>query len=196
MTKFVVSGCLSRQEVKVLEKDVDHYKQNVVDAMLKNSTHGSYKDTNIRSCKLCGIDFLRYPNTINILQSLLIENYKPIYGSLNYSLISELQYLEYTTGDFFKRHNDVINADNDQRRVLTMSVNLSDPQDYEGGQLIVYNNGSRYALEKTKGSFIIIPAFMEHEAKVVTSGKRKVLICWLNNNISLLQQFRSDFDTI
>lgn len=179
----------------MLERDADRYKQNVVDAMLTSSKYGSFKDTNIRSCQICGIDFVRYPNTINILQSVLIENYKSIYSPLNYSSISELQYIEYIKGDFFKRHSDVVHSDAEDRRVLTMSINLSEPDEYEGGELVVYDkDGSKHVLSKTKGSFIIIPAFMDHEAKIVTSGKRKVLICWLNNNVSLLNKFKTDFN--
>lgn len=179
----------------MLERDAARYKQNIVDAMLTSSKYGSFKDTSIRSCQICGVDFVRYPNTINILQSVLIESYKSIYSPLNYSLISELQYIEYVKGDFFKRHNDVVRSDTRERRVLTMSINLSDADEYEGGELVVYNkDGSECVLSKTKGSFIIIPAFMDHEAKIVTSGKRKVLICWLNNDLTLLDKFKSDFN--
>jgi len=194
MTNFVSNGCLSQREINILERDISKYENNVHDATIVNSK-GSYKDENIRSCKVRGINFESYPSTLNILQSNMIENYKPIYPKLDYSKISELQYIQYVTGDFFRRHKDVINNGTDQRRVLTMSVNMSDPDEYEGGELVVYSKqSSEYVLDKTKGSFLIIPAFMEHEARKVTSGKRKVLICWLNNSFQLLNKFRSDFD--
>ena len=64
-----------------------------------------------------------------------------------------------------------------ETRKLSMTVQLSDPETYEGGEFYVADKKFCPA----KGSAIIFPSnFMfPHEAKTVTSGTRWSIITWL-----------------
>lgn len=152
-------------------------------------------DDDVRKCKVYFPKHERFPITTNILHSLLIENYYTIYKHLDFSKLSSFQYVSYKKGEFFKKHNDVVQNNGDVFRALTMSINLSDPTEYSGGSLVVYNEKDEIicSLEKEVGSFIIIPAFLNHEAQVVEDGKREAIVTWLHCNMNQLNQFRYDY---
>jgi len=66
-------------------------------------------------------------------------------------------------------------------RKLTIIVQLSDPQDYEGGVFEIQNFGAtkKQLFEmKKKGSVIVFPSFLEHRVTPVTKGKRLSLTGW------------------
>ena len=71
-------------------------------------------------------------------------------------------------------------------RKISMTVNLNNPQDYEGGNLKFdlgpHFKGERFKVfddMRTQGSVIIFPSFMYHCVTPVTSGTRYSLVLWL-----------------
>ena len=71
-------------------------------------------------------------------------------------------------------------------RKISMTVNLNNPQDYEGGNLKFdlgpHFKGERFKVfddMRTQGSVIIFPSFMYHCVTPVTSGTRFSLVLWL-----------------
>lgn len=81
----------------------------------------------------------------------------------------EIQLLEYTEGDFFAKHKD------GPKRYKTLLVQLSDENEYGGGELYVDN----LLASKKQGSIIIFDSNTYHQLDKVTSGKRYVLVIWL-----------------
>lgn len=83
----------------------------------------------------------------------------------------------------YKKHHDVfwINGTNYHRK-LTAVVQLSDPNDYEGGDLILYNQNQRIDANEIRkqGTVIFFPSFIEHQAEKVTKGKRYSLAAWMD----------------
>ena len=71
-------------------------------------------------------------------------------------------------------------------RKISMTVNLNDPKDYEGGNLKFdlgpHSKSERFKVfddMRTQGSVIIFPSFMYHCVTPVTSGTRYSLVLWL-----------------
>ena len=71
-------------------------------------------------------------------------------------------------------------------RKISMTVNLNNPQDYEGGNLKFdlgpHFKGERFKVfddMRTQGSVIIFPSFMYHCVTPVTSCTRYSLVLWL-----------------
>ena len=81
----------------------------------------------------------------------------------------------------YKRHHDVfyMNGTNYHRK-LSAVVQLSDPSEYEGGNLILYpqNNMLDPNAIRDQGSVVFFPSFVEHQAEKVTKGKRYSLAAW------------------
>jgi PKHD-type hydroxylase len=61
-------------------------------------------------------------------------------------------------------------------RKLSMSVQLSDPDDYEGGDLVIDN---QFECPKKRGTTAVFSSFITHKVTPVTKGKRYSLVVWL-----------------
>jgi PKHD-type hydroxylase len=100
--------------------------------------------------------------------------------------ITYMQLAEYdaTYEGEYKKHNDVfwINNDPFYHRKLTSVVQLSKPESYTGGDLILYTSQENPESEqiKTQGTTIFFPSFLDHQANSVTKGTRYSLACWFD----------------
>ena len=64
-------------------------------------------------------------------------------------------------------------------RKLSISVQLSSSEDYDGGDLELLYSNSPTTLDRTRGAFIIFPSFMLHRVTPVTRGTRWSLVAWI-----------------
>ena len=83
-------------------------------------------------------------------------------------------------GDFYRWHWDVFTGANvvEYQRKLSVVIQLSDPSEYEGGDLILYVAGSEVTLPKSKGAALFFPSWINHAVTPVTSGSRETLVFW------------------
>ena len=65
-------------------------------------------------------------------------------------------------------------------RKLSISIQLTDPTKYEGGDLNLYWSDDPVTMKNNKGSLFIFPSYMLHEVTPVTKGERNSLVCWVN----------------
>jgi PKHD-type hydroxylase len=117
---------------------------------------------------------------------LLVDLNHPIYNILDsvwkshteeygYELtfIEYYEIKEYKEGDEFGGHIDTHGAPNlIEERKLNLTVQLSDPKSYEGGDLYIKNHRAT----KSIGSGIFFPPDVVHRVTKVTSGTRYCLI--------------------
>jgi len=94
-----------------------------------------------------------------------------------------LQYTQYGAHNqgMFSPHQDNINYDitASHTRKLSMSVQLSDGNSYEGGDLVFPENDELDpALLRDKGTAIFFPSYVVHGVNPVTSGVRHSLVSW------------------
>jgi len=64
-------------------------------------------------------------------------------------------------------------------RKLSFSVQLTDPKEYKGGELMIYDRQKGLEAPKDAGTIIFFPSFMFHEVKPVTKGTRHSLVGWI-----------------
>jgi PKHD-type hydroxylase len=64
-------------------------------------------------------------------------------------------------------------------RKLSIVVQLSDPKDYEGGELQLYTSYSPSVMNKEKGTLILFPSYTLHEVMPLTKGTRFSLVSWI-----------------
>jgi PKHD-type hydroxylase len=90
-----------------------------------------------------------------------------------------LQLGRYDSSDqgFYTWHTDF--ADIRPLRKISISIQLSRPEDYEGGDLELLYSNTPLRLERTRGSFIAFPSFMLHRVTPVTRGTRWSLVAWI-----------------
>lgn len=139
------------------------------------------------------------PDT-EIKQSLEMTQSGPVYNSLTkifwehvhnhanfgnmflVKKISQSYFNWYKEGHFYDWHLDCypvggVNAD------MSVSILLSDPDEYEGGELVI-KVGNIETLHKPKaGTAIIYNTGMWHKVNPVTKGSRKVICVWYESVI-------------
>jgi len=95
--------------------------------------------------------------------------------------------LQYTIYDaskggpsFYDWHIDHIDGKNEYviPRKLSLSLQLSDPHDYEGGELWLHGS-NRVCIPKQKGLIVAFPSYTSHRVSPVTMGVRKSLVVWV-----------------
>ena len=66
-------------------------------------------------------------------------------------------------------------------RKLSISIQLSNPNEYEGGELKLYegNDEEAITMDKTQGTLILFPSYVLHEVMPVTKGERNSLVTWV-----------------
>ena len=93
-----------------------------------------------------------------------------------------LQLGEYIEGEgHYDWHMDV--GENASTRKLSVSIQLTHPEEYEGGDLNFFINRSEIKAPKTKGTVVIFPSFFMHKVSMVTKGVRKSLVIWVHGPV-------------
>jgi PKHD-type hydroxylase len=65
-------------------------------------------------------------------------------------------------------------------RKLSMSIQLTDPGEYEGGDIEFMLHRQIIKAPKTKGTVIMFPSYLTHRVTKVTSGTRNSLVTWFH----------------
>jgi PKHD-type hydroxylase len=92
---------------------------------------------------------------------------------------ANIQLARYDSGNlgFYNWHTDF--AGFRPLRKISISIQLSRPEDYDGGDLELLFGNSPLKLDKTRGTFIAFPSFMLHRVTPVTRGTRWSLVAWI-----------------
>jgi len=91
----------------------------------------------------------------------------------------EIQYTEYyaTERGHYDWHHDVFwNAPTNSDRKLSIVIQLSNPDEYEGGNFEF--SECENPEFKNKGSILVFPSYLKHRVTPVTKGTRKSLVSW------------------
>ena len=96
-------------------------------------------------------------------------------------LKEQIQYTEYyEDGGHYDFHLDVGGGDPINQRKISITVQLSDGSEYEGGDFQMLRGGIEpETLPKKKGAVIIFPSYILHRVTPVTAGTRKSLVLWI-----------------
>ena len=65
-------------------------------------------------------------------------------------------------------------------RKLSMAVQLTDPSEYEGGNLQMLTSSEPQTVRKQRGLIAVFPAYMLHQVTPVTQGSRQSLVAWVS----------------
>lgn len=90
-----------------------------------------------------------------------------------------IQIARYEVSGHYTWHSD-LGAGETSLRKLSISVQLSAPEDYDGGELEFQTlRDERLKPSKERGSVIFFPPFMAHRVTPVTRGVRWSLVTWI-----------------
>ena len=112
-----------------------------------------------------------------------------------------LQYTRYEEGQYYGWHNDAglpcqykpvsegnrndgraqdfLNENIELVRKLSFSIQLSDPDDYEGGNFqLLDESGKSYIAPRQRGCIVLFDSRTQHRVQKVTKGTRKSIVGW------------------
>lgn len=117
----------------------------------------------------------------NILWGFVQEANRNAFG-FDVTYVGDIQYTEYNATDegHYDWHHDIHwSADKSYDRKLSVTVQLSDAKDYEGGnfEFNEVTNPDTIASKKL-GTVLIFPSYLQHRVLPVTKGKRISLVGW------------------
>jgi hypothetical protein len=191
--------------VEIIQKDLKVFEKQFKDStLLKTGNNGQaslYNDSNIRTSRNTWIPathwltgflwyYVKKSNDTNFLYDIYdIDN-------------DSLQYAEYSSGGQYKWHTDTLidyrytpklpkgeglniskdlqNLSGECVRKLSFSLQLSDINEYTGGELQIMNDmGELVTVPKSLGSFIVFDSRSKHRVRPVKSGIRKSIVGWV-----------------
>lgn len=95
-----------------------------------------------------------------------------------YGFMEDMQYTVYGSGgDHYDWHIDA-GASTACPRKLSFSLQLSDPSEYEGGNLEFMINKEGHVAKKDRGLVVAFPSYRLHRVTPVTKGVRKSIVVW------------------
>ena len=112
-----------------------------------------------------------------VLALVLAANHQFYHFEINY--IDAIQVTAYGEGDFYDWHVD-IGPERMGNRKLSVTVQLSAEEDYDGGELIIDFDTPNFRAPRKLGSATVFPSFLKHQVDTVTKGERYSLVAWIS----------------
>jgi len=105
-----------------------------------------------------------------------------------YSALESIQYTEYYASEngHYDWHQDIGPGELPSRRKISITIQLSASEEYEGGELLICrgSNGqgqldANIKCPRGKGVSVLFPSYMMHRVTPVTKGTRRSLVLWV-----------------
>ena len=159
----------------VIDKGMSLKKEDAKVGMIK--PEGGV-DTKKRITTISWIPFKDMPEMYKDIQATMLKANGNHFGFDGMKLTEPGQFTHYLTGGFYDWHmdNDVLGKHQPPVRKISMTLLLSDPSTFEGGELEFMSKGKTAKLQQ--GQAIFFASWLQHRVKPVTQGERKSLVMW------------------
>ena len=128
------------------------------------------------------LDAARMSELNNLVMGNLVQH--PVYRSAAMSLkVAAPYYAHYTPGMSYGEHVDdpVMGQGELYRSDLSVTVFLSDPGDYDGGELLIQTAFGEQRVKLAAGDAVLYPSSSVHRVAEVTRGERLVAVSWIQS---------------
>ena len=183
--------------------DIVRYGKSIQDEMAVTGGYGDSKRLNKNQLK--DLKKKRNSDIVWMSDRWIYNEIQPYVRSANvqagwnfqWDFSESCQFTKYTKGQFYDWHCDSWNKpyirensnapDHGKIRKLSVTVTLSDPKDYKGGELEFDfrqndpdkpNKKIKCKEILPKGSLVVFPSFVWHRVCPVTKGERNSLVIW------------------
>ena len=139
---------------------------------------GSGVDTKKRITTISWIPFKDMPEMYKDIEATMLKANNNHFGFEGMQLTEPGQFTHYLTGGFYEWHmdNDVAGKHQPPVRKISMTLLLSDPSTFEGGELEIMSKGKTAKLKQ--GLAIFFASWLQHRVTPVTKGERYSLVMW------------------
>ena len=144
-------------------------------------TKEGHVDTNTRTSHISWIPFSKMPEMYKQIENQLSIVNLNHFGFDGVTLTEPAQFTEYPKGGFYDWHMD-LNAFGQEGqnpiRKISMTLLLSDPKDFTGGDLMFSEMGDNKPLPLKHGQAIFFASFLRHKVAPVKKGIRRSMVMW------------------
>jgi len=135
-------------------------------------------DSKKRITTISWIPFKDMPEMYKNIEATMLKANNNHFGFEGMQLTEPAQFTHYLEGGFYDWHmdNDVQGKHQQPVRKISMTLLLSDPATFEGGELEIMSKGKIAKLKQ--GQAIFFASWLQHRVKPVTQGERKSLVMW------------------
>ncbi len=177
-----IPALLQADEIKAIEKLVE--KSNFIDGKMTASMAAKEVKNNLQL--EAGNETME---AIHALLNVAIQA-SPLF---NIAALPKTVYpfiiSKYTTGKYYGWHVDSPVMGNPPIRTdLAMTVFLSEPGTYEGGELLIQTGAGTVSLKPAKGDAILYPCQFLHCVNEIKSGEGLAAVTWIQSNVKDPQQ--------
>ena len=139
-------------------------------------------DTSVRKSKISWIPLNYQTEWIYKTFTDCIHFVNDTYFNFDLTKLERLQFTRYygnENGSYIS-HLDTMFGHLYENRKLSFVMQLSDPSNYEGGELRLHTGSNPEVVPKEKGLIAFFPSNTLHECTPVTSGERITLVGWIH----------------
>ena len=135
-------------------------------------------DTKKRTTTISWIPFKKMPEMYSQIEATMQASNLNHFGFENMKITEPAQFTEYPKGGFYDWHMDLdVNGQHEPPvRKISMTILLSDPSTFKGGQLEFMEKNK--VPELKQGQAIFFASFIRHRVAPVTKGMRRSLVMW------------------
>ena len=164
----------SKQCQMVIDKGMSLKKETASVGM--GNPKGSGIDPAKRVTTISWIPFKEMPEMYRDIEKTMLQANNNHFGFEGMQLTEPGQFTHYLTGGFYEWHmdNDVVGKHQPPVRKISMTLLLSDPSTFEGGELEFMSKGKTAKLKQ--GQAIFFASWLQHRVKPVTKGERYSLV--------------------
>ena len=143
-----------------------------------NQKPGGGYDPKKRITTISWIPFKEMPEMYRDIETTMLKVNSNHFGFEGMQITEPGQFTHYLTGGFYDWHmdNDITGKNQPPVRKISMTLLLSDPSTFEGGELEFMSEGKTAKLKQ--GQAIFFASWLQHRVKPVTQGERKSLVMW------------------
>ena len=153
-----------------------------IDAETVISGSGLERDTHV--------SWLSQPELYNMIHPIVHEANVSAGWNFDWDFTEPAQFTKYGKDQFYGWHRDCLSQPYSEDRhpqyagkirKLSVTVSLSEPSTYEGGNLQFDEGDGRYHTceeIRPRGSVVVFPSHVPHQVTPVTSGTRRSLVMW------------------
>ena len=120
----------------------------------------------------------------NLVMGSLVRH--PVYRSAALPLkVAAPYYARYSVGMSYGNHvDDPIMGEGDlYRSDISVTIFLSDPDDYDGGELVIQTPFGEQFVKLPAGDAVIYPSSSVHRVAEITRGERIVAVSWIQSMV-------------
>ena len=144
----------------------------------KEKAGGKY-DTKKRITTISWIPFKTMPDMYKIIEGSMKRVNGNHFGYEGMTITEQAQFTEYPKGGFYDWHMDAdVNCQFEPPvRKISMTILLSNPSEFEGGDLEFMTEGNKPP-QLLQGQAIFFCSLIRHRVSKVKKGKRRSLVMW------------------